>query len=135
MKNKFLLGVCLLTFIVSNLFAQAQSYPFQNKNLTIEERYIKAIDAGVYIFSGSADPTKLLEIVKAGKIDIKLIDSSISKLLMEFYQLGLFENPYVDEDAAVRIVNNKEFQEKAKLALRKSIVLLRNENKTLPLTK
>jgi beta-glucosidase len=38
MKNKFLLGVCLLTFIVSNLFAQAQSYPFQNKNLSIDQR-------------------------------------------------------------------------------------------------
>jgi beta-glucosidase len=38
MKNKFLLGICLLTFIVSNLFAQAQSYPFQNKNLSIDQR-------------------------------------------------------------------------------------------------
>ncbi|MEN9382180.1 MAG: hypothetical protein RI940_1061 [Bacteroidota bacterium] len=38
MKNKFILGVCLLTFIVSNLFAQAQSFPFQNKNLSIDQR-------------------------------------------------------------------------------------------------
>jgi len=121
--------------IINSDTGPIEMMPWGAENLTIEERYIKAIDAGVNIFSGSADPTKLLEIVKAGKIDIKLIDSSISKLLMEFYQLGLFENPYVGEDAAVRIVNNKEFQEKAKLALRKSIVLLRNENKTLPLTK
>jgi beta-glucosidase len=121
--------------IINSDTGPIEMMPWGAENLTIEERYIKAIDAGVNIFSGSADPTKLLEIVKAGKIDMKLIDNSISKLLMEFYQLGLFENPYVDEDAAVKIVNNKEFQEKANLALRKSIVLLRNENKTLPLTK
>ena len=121
--------------IINSDTGPIEMMPWGAENLTIEERYIKAIDAGVNIFSGSADPSKLLEIVKSGKIDIKLIDSSISKLLTEFYQLGLFENPYVDEDAAVKIVNNKEFQAKANLSLRKSIVLLRNENKTLPLTK
>ena len=38
MKNKLLLAVLLLTFILSSVIAQAQSYPFQNKNLTIEQR-------------------------------------------------------------------------------------------------
>ena len=121
--------------IINSDTGPIEMMPWGAENLTIEQRYIKAIDAGVNIFSGSADPSKLLEIVKAGKVDMKLIDTSVYKLLLEFYQLGLFENPYVDEEAAVKIVNNKAFQEKANLALRKSIVLLRNENKTLPLTK
>ncbi len=121
--------------IINSDTGPIEMMPWGAENLTIEERYIKAINAGVNIFSGSADPTKLLEIAKLGKVDIKLIDSSVSKLLMEFYQLGLFENPYVDEDAAVKIVNNTAFQEKANLALRKSIVLLRNEKKILPLSK
>ncbi len=38
MKNKFLLGLCLLIFNVSNLIAQSPSYPFQNKNLSIDQR-------------------------------------------------------------------------------------------------
>ncbi len=122
------------TGIINSDTGPIEMMPWGAEKLTIEERYTKAINAGVNIFSGTADPTKLLDIVKAGKVDMKLIDSSVYKLLLEFYQLGLFENPYVDEEAAVKIVNNKSFQEQANLALRKSIVLLRNENKTLPLT-
>ncbi len=119
--------------IINSDTGPIEMMPWGAEDLTIEQRYIKAIDAGVNIFSGSADPTKLLEIVKAGKIEMGLIDNSVYKLLMEFYQLGLFEDPYVNVDAAAKIVNNEQFQEKAKLALRKSIVLLRNENKVLPL--
>ena len=121
--------------IINSDTGPIEMMPWGAENLTIEERYIKAIDAGVNIFSGSAEPAKLLEIVKAGKVDINLVDTSVYKLLLEFYALGLFENPYVDEDAADKIVNNKSFQEKANLALRKSIVLLRNNKNILPIKK
>jgi beta-glucosidase len=53
---------------------------------------------------------------------------------MEKFQLGLFENPYVDEDEAEKIAGNAIFTAKANLAFRKSVVLLRNETKTLPVT-
>lgn len=66
-------------------------------------------------------------------IDKSLIDSSVVKLLHEKFEMGLFENPYVDPAAAEEIVNNEGFREKANLALRKSIVLLRNEENFLPL--
>jgi beta-glucosidase len=52
---------------------------------------------------------------------------------MEKFELGLFEDPYVDEAQAEQICNNEKFKSRAELALRKSIVLLRNENKILPL--
>jgi beta-glucosidase len=106
--------------------------PWGVENITIPERYKKAIEAGVNIFSGTGDPTKLLETVKSGMVDMKLIDNSVSRLLMEKFALGLFENPYVDEDAAEKIVGNAKFQARGDLAMRKSIVLLRNETKTLP---
>ena len=61
-----------------------------------------------------------------------LIDSSVVRLLKEKFELGLFENPYVNVDEAEQIVNNDEFRKSADLAMRKSIVLLRNENGTLP---
>jgi len=70
---------------------------------------------------------------RMGKWDIG--NESITRLLKEKFNLGLFENPYVDVDAAVKIVGNAEFQKKADLALRKSIVLLRNEALVLPLKK
>jgi len=102
------------------------------ENLTIPERYKKALEAGVNIFSGISDPKILLEVINSKMVDMSLIDNSVTLLLKEKFELGLFENPYVDPDAAEKIVNNAKFKERADLALRKSIVLLRNENNSLP---
>jgi beta-glucosidase len=107
--------------------------PWGVENLTKKERYKKAIEAGVNIFSGESDPSMLIEIIDSGMVDMQLIDKSVLRLLKEKFELGLFENPYVDEEAAEKIVNNDKFRERAALALRKSIVLLRNENERLPL--
>jgi beta-glucosidase len=106
--------------------------PWGVENLSISERYKKALEAGVNIFSGISDPSGILEVVNKKMVDISLIDNSVLLLLKEKFELGLFENPYVDVDAAEKIVNNDKFKERADLALRKSIVLLRNENNTLP---
>jgi beta-glucosidase len=107
--------------------------PWGVENLTINERYQKALNAGVDIFSGAADPALLLETVRKGMVTEERINQSVSKLLKEKFDLGLFENPYVNVENAVKTVGSAEFQKKADLALRKSIVLLRNEQKTLPL--
>ncbi|WP_428666064.1 glycoside hydrolase family 3 N-terminal domain-containing protein [Runella sp.] len=107
--------------------------PWGVENLSIIERYQKAIDAGVDIFSGGADPALLLETAKKGLVTEARINESITRLLKEKFELGLFEDPYVDTDAAIKLVGNSEFQKKADIALRKSIVLLRNEDKLLPI--
>jgi len=109
--------------------------PWGVQNLSILQRYQKAILSGVDIFSGSANPELLLETVRKGLVTEKRIDESIERLLKEKFELGLFENPYVDPEAAAKLVGNAEFQKKGNLALRKSIVLLRNENRVLPLSK
>jgi beta-glucosidase len=108
------------------------STPWGVEKLTKQERYKKAIEAGVNIFSGEADPAMLIKVIDSGMVNISYIDNSVLLLLKEKFELGLFENPYVDEDAAEKIVNNDKFKERAALALRKSIVLLRNENDALP---
>jgi beta-glucosidase len=53
--------------------------------------------------------------------------------LREQFELGLFENPYVDSDVAEATVGRDEFQAAADIAQRRSIVLLRNEDDFLPL--
>lgn len=55
-------------------------------------------------------------------------DKSVFLLLKVKQELSLFENSYIDVYQAVKIVGNASFQAKADVAMRKSIVLLRNEN-------
>lgn len=103
------------------------------EDLSLSERYKKAIEAGSNIISGVSDPAALIEVVSSGMVEIDYIDNSVLLLLQEKFELGLFENPYADPDLAEKLVGGNTFKEKADLALRKSIVLLRNENNTLPL--
>ena len=119
--------------IINSDTGPIEMMPWGAENLSITERYKKTLEAGVNLYAGTADPSKLLETVKSGMVDMKLINESVARLLKEKFELGLFENPYVDEDAAEKIAGNARFQERADLALRKSIVLLRNENNSLPL--
>jgi beta-glucosidase len=106
--------------------------PWGVESLSVSERYQKALEAGVDLFSGVADPTFLLETVKEGLVTEARIDESIVRLLKEKFELGIFENPYVDVEAAGQIVGNADFRERANVALRKSIVLLRNDESLLP---
>jgi beta-glucosidase len=119
--------------IINSDTGPIEMMPWGAENLSIKERYKKTMEAGVNLYSGSADPTPLLETVKSGMVDMKLVDNSVYRLLMEKFELGLFENPYVDEKKAVAFVGNPALQAKADIAMRKSIVLLRNENNQLPI--
>ncbi|RXK48805.1 glycoside hydrolase family 3 protein [Aquirufa rosea] len=121
--------------IINSDTGPIEMMPWGVENLTIPERYKKAIDAGVDIFSGAADPRTLLETVKKGMVTEERINHSVAKLLTEKFELGLFENPYVDVQAASSIIGDKKSTELANLALRKSIVLLRNDQQVLPLKK
>ena len=121
--------------IINSDTGPIEMMPWGVEGLTVQERYKKAVESGVNLFSGTADPAMLLETVRSGMIDIALIDSSVVRLLKEKFILGLFENPYVDADAAEKITGNEKFRERASLAHHKSIVLLRNESGTLPLKK
>jgi beta-glucosidase len=118
--------------IINSDTGPIEMMPWGAENLTIPERYKRTLEAGVNIFSGTADPTQLLQTVKSGMVDMKLVDNSVYRLLMEKFELGLFEDPYVDVEKAEQTVANASFKVKADLAMRKSIVLLRNENKSLP---
>ena len=73
------------------------------------------------------------ELVKEGKITEERIDLSVSRVLRLKLELGLFENPYPRNDRFDRI-GSAENKAKALEAARESIVLMKNDNNTLPLT-
>ena len=118
--------------IINSDTGPIDNMPWGVENLSVTERYQKAIEAGVDIFSGSADPSRILETIRSGLVTEARIDESVLRLLKEKFDIGLFENPYVDPVVADSIANNAGFREKADLAFRKSIVLLRNDKSLLP---
>lgn len=93
---------------------------------TPEQRMLKIIDAGVDQFGGEMLPGMLIKLVREGRISESRIDSSVRRLLRVKFELGLFDNPYVDPENAVRIIGNPEFMAAGEMAQRKSIVLLKN---------
>ena len=103
------------------------------EHLSLEERIAKAIEAGSNISSGRKNPQPLINTVNQGLVSEEQINQSVAYLLTEMMELGLFENPYVNPKRALEVVNNPKSQEKANLAHRKSIVLLRNDQNLLPL--
>lgn len=119
--------------IINSDTGPIEMMPWGVEDLTIQERYIKALEAGVNLFSGTADPGLLIQTIKENPKLTSLIDESVHKILIEKFQLGLFENPYVELEAVSEIIGQKKFREKANAAFRKSIVLLRNIENTLPL--
>jgi beta-glucosidase len=119
--------------IINSDTGPIEMMPWGAENLSILERYKKTMEAGVNLYSGTADPSPLLETIKSGMVDMKLVDNSVYRLLIEKFKLGLFENPYVDVEIAEKVVGNPKFKAKADTAFRKSIVLLRNEMKMLPI--
>jgi beta-glucosidase len=76
----------------------------------------------------------LLEKVKSGKVSQKQIDESVRCVLTCKFELGLFDNPYVDESKADQIVRCKEHRELALEAARKVMTLLKNKDGALPLS-
>jgi beta-glucosidase len=103
------------------------------ENLSREERVKKIIDAGVDQFGGEDCAEIVVQLIKNGKISQPRIDSSIRRLLRQKFELGLFDNPYVDETKASEIVGKPEFMKAGEISQRRSMTLLKNENKVLPL--
>jgi beta-glucosidase len=79
----------------------------------------------------------LAQLVKDGKINIELVNDAVKRILIKKFEMGLFDNPYkfsniMREQAAL---NNPAHQAAARTMAAKSIVLLKNNNNILPLSK
>ncbi len=107
------------------------------EHLTPAERARKAIEAGVDQFGGEACPELIVGLVRSGQVPESRIDESARRILRDKFRLGLFDNPYVDPDAAARVIGKAEFRAAGETAQRRSITLLKNavthDGATLPL--
>lgn len=108
------------------------------EKLTPEERVLKVLNAGVDQFGGESSPELVIKLVKEGKLTEARIDESVTRLLRQKFQLGLFDNPYVDVDHAMKTIGRADFIKAGNESQRRAMVLLKNTpaaaGNTLPLT-
>ena len=103
------------------------------EGLSVSERYQKSIEAGIDQYGGEHQPEIIVGLVNAGQISENRINESVRRILRNKFDLGLFEQPFVDEAKITGLVNQPLFQERGLDAQRQSIVLLANEVDALPL--
>ena len=101
-------------------------------NLSIRERYKKSLLAGIDQYGGEDDPEQIINLINDNEISIERINNSVRRILINKFDLGLFDNPYVDEKLIKdRVATDKNIASGLD-AQRKSIVLLENDG-ILPL--
>lgn len=94
-----------------------------------------ALIAGVDLNLWSNAYTKLEYTVNSGKVSEKFIDRAVRRILRLKFMLGIFDNAYTDETLALGIVGNENSRIINLNIARESVVLLKNNNKILPLKK
>ncbi len=103
------------------------------ENLTPEQLVEKCINAGVDQFGGESCPEFVVNLVKTGKIAPERINTSVRRLLKQKFVLGLFDNPYVDAEAATHIVGKPEWRALGAKTQSRAVTLLKNDKNVLPL--
>lgn len=123
-------------YIVSDCWAINDFYSPQGHHVAtdMKEAAAMALKAGTDLNCGNSYPA-LVEAVKAGLIDQSVIDKAVKRLLVARMKLGMFDKNVPFDTISYNVVNSKQHIETARLAACKSMVLLKNDNKTLPFGK
>ncbi|KAK1991935.1 glycosyl hydrolase family 3 N terminal domain-containing protein [Colletotrichum falcatum] len=103
------------------------------ESLTELQRAARVLDAGVDQFGGEQRVELVVQLVREGNVTEDRVDASVRRLLREKFLLGLFDDPFVDPDAAARVVGNDYFARLGNDAQRRAYTLLANGGGVLPL--
>ena len=93
----------------------------------------KALEAGVDQFGGESRPELVVELVESGQVAEARIDLSVRRLLRQKFQLGLFENPFVDPAAVPEVFGRPASHAAGAASQRRAMTLLKNVGPILPL--
>ena len=120
-------------FVVSDAFA-VQNLQTHGYAKNPEDAAYKAASAGLDMDMASQTYTKnLAKVVRAGKVSEAQLDAAVLPILETKFRLGLFENPFVDESKVDAVLDRPEGLALERMVAGRSMVLLKNENHTLPL--
>ena len=103
------------------------------EHLSAVDRVLKAIEAGVDQFGGESCPEHVIELVKTNRLSEARLDESVRRLLRLKFQLGLFDNPFVDETQVPQIFGSPASMAAGADSQKQAMTLLKNEDRILPL--
>ncbi len=103
------------------------------EHLNAPERVLKALEAGVDQFGGESCPEHVVALVKTGRLSEARVDRSVRRLLRLKFQLGLFEDPFVDESQVPQVLGHPASAAAGLASQERAMTLLKNEGQALPL--
>ncbi len=108
---------------------------FGVESLNPTQKVAKSVNAGVDQFGGvvTADRQTIIDAVNAGLLTEARVNEAVQRILVQKFQQGLFENPYVDMAAAKALFATGDHQAQANVVQSRAHVLLQNSGKLLPL--
>lgn len=121
-------------FVVSDLYSIDGMWHTHHVAATLQDAGVMALKAGVDVDLGATAYQSLADAVKKGMVSEALVDTAVARVLRLKFEMGLFENPYVNPKEASQ-VRNAENIELARKVAQASVTLLKNKNSLLPLSK
>ena len=127
-------------YVVSDSAAVEYLYNKHGVAADMKEAVRQAIEAGLNVKTNFTRPEDFIlplrELVREGKISMKTLDDRVRDVLRVKFLIGLFDRPYIeDAKQTLAVVNSATHQRVALRAARESIVLLKNDQNVLPLSK
>lgn len=96
------------------------------EHLDAHQRVALLFEAGVDQLGGETCTDIVLDLLAGGRLTVERIDESARRILRPLFALGIVDDPYVDERAAVRIAGRADFVAAGQAAQRRAMTLLTN---------
>ena len=122
-------------FVVSDLYSVDGIFGTHRVAHDRQEAGVMALKAGVDADLGALAFAPLVDAVKKGLVNEEEINHALANILRLKFEMGLFENPYVDVEKAKKQVRSDSNKNVALVTAREVITLLKNKGNTLPLSK
>ncbi len=103
------------------------------EHLSEAERVRKALEAGVDQFGGENRSDLVEALARDGRLSEARLDASVRRLLRQKFELGLFDNPFVDPGRVAEVFGRPEVLAAGAASQRRAMTLLKNEGQILPL--
>jgi beta-glucosidase len=128
--------ICTDWGLITDVHMQEAIWPARAwgvEHLSEIDRVYKALDAGVDQFGGESCPEHVVELVKSGRLSEARLEESVRRLLRLKFELGLFDNPFVDEALVPQVLGDPVSIAAGADSQKRAMTLLKNKDHVLPI--